>query len=114
MSADTSFAGDDWRSGSPVFRGSSFRQNLEVVDRLKQFAADSLHCTVAQLAVAWTLANPAVDVAIVGARHPAHIQESLAAAELGLSEADLEQINRIMVGSAAVGGPSPEAMPSAE
>ncbi len=114
MGADTSFAEEDWRSASPVFRGSSFRRNLEVVDELTRFAADSLDCTVAQLAIAWTLANPAVDVAIVGARHPAHIQDSLAAAELRLSEADLEQIDRIMAGSKPVGGPSPEAMPSAE
>ncbi len=112
MHADTSFADDDWRSGSPAFQGSAFGRNLEVVDRLKRFAAEQLGCSVAQLAVAWTLANPAVHVAIVGARHPQHIEESLAAAELSLGEADLEQIDRIMAGSVATGGPTPEAMPS--
>jgi aryl-alcohol dehydrogenase-like predicted oxidoreductase len=114
MDAATSFADDDWRKGSPVFQGSDFRRNLEVVDQLKRFAADELGCSVAQLAVAWTLANPAVDVAIVGARHPDHIEDTLAAAELSLSEVDLEQIDRIMAGSVAVGGPFPEAMPSSE
>jgi aryl-alcohol dehydrogenase-like predicted oxidoreductase len=114
MHAESSFADEDWRSASPVFHGSAFARNLEVVDELNRFAGDSLGCTVAQLAIAWTLANPAVDVAIVGARHPIHIQESLAAAELSLSEGDLQQINKIMAGSAPVGGPSPEAMPSAE
>jgi aryl-alcohol dehydrogenase-like predicted oxidoreductase len=112
MDAATSFAAGDWRGGSPVFQGDSFRRNLEVVDQLKRFAADELGCSVAQLAVAWTLANPAVDVAIVGARHPAHIKDTLAAAELSLSEAALAQIDRIMAGSVAVGGPFPEAMPS--
>lgn len=114
MGPNTSFADEDWRSGSPVFRGSSFRQNLEVVDALQRLATDSLGCTVAQLAIAWALANPAVDVAIVGARHPTHIQDSIEAAELSLSEDDLEQIDRIVAGSVPVGGPSPEAMPSAE
>jgi aryl-alcohol dehydrogenase-like predicted oxidoreductase len=114
MAADASFVDDDWRSASSVFRGSDFRRNLGVVDDLQQFAVDSLGCTVAQLAIAWTLANPAVDVAIVGARHPAHIQDSLAAAELSLSDGDLEQIDRIIAGAVPVGGPSPEAMPSAE
>jgi len=114
MHVDTAFAVDDWRSASPVFRGDTFRRNLEVVDRLKRFAADEFGCSVAQLAVAWTLANPAVNVAIVGARHPNHIEASVAAAELSLGEADLEQIDRIMAGSVAIGGPSPEAMPSAE
>ena len=108
MDANTSFADDDWRSGSPVFSGDSFRRNLEIVDRLKRFATEEVGCSVAQLAVAWTLAHPAVDVAIVGARHPNHIQDSLAAAELTLSEVDLEQIDRIMAGSAAVAGPFPE------
>jgi aryl-alcohol dehydrogenase-like predicted oxidoreductase len=114
MHADTSFAGDDWRSGSPAFQGKAFRRNLEVVDQLRRFAADELGCSVAQLAVAWTLANPAVNVAIVGARHPNHIEDSLAAAELSQGEAELEQIDRIMADAIPIGGPSPEAMPSAE
>ena len=114
MRPDTSFAADDWRSGSPAFQGNAFSQNLEVVDRLKRFAAEELGCSVAQLAVAWTLANPAVNVAIVGARHPKHIQDSLAGAELSLSQAHLEQVDGIMAGSLPIGGPSPEAMPSGE
>ena len=114
MHADALFADDDWRSGSPAFRGTAFSRNLEVVDRLKRFAAEQLGCSVAQLAVAWTLANPAVNVAIVGARHPSHIEDSLAAADLSLGETELEQIERIMGDSVAIGGPSPEAMPSAE
>jgi aryl-alcohol dehydrogenase-like predicted oxidoreductase len=113
MHARTKFAEDDWRSGSPAFQGKGFAQNLEVVDQLKRFATEELWCSVAQLAVAWTLANPAVSAAIVGARHPQHIEDSLAAAELSLSEADLEEVDRIMAGSVAIGGPAPEAMPSA-
>jgi aryl-alcohol dehydrogenase-like predicted oxidoreductase len=113
MHAGAAFADDDWRSGSPAFQGNAFSRNLEVVDQLRRFATDELGCSVAQLAVAWTLANPAVNVAIVGARHPNHIEDSLAAAGLHLSGADLEQIDRIMAGSVPIGGPAPEAMPSA-
>jgi aryl-alcohol dehydrogenase-like predicted oxidoreductase len=111
MRADASFADDDWRSASPAFLGNAFTRNLEVVDQLRRFAAQELGCSVAQLALAWTLANPAVNVAIVGARHPDHIEDSVAAAALSLSTAELEQIDRIMAGSVAIGGPSPEAMP---
>jgi aryl-alcohol dehydrogenase-like predicted oxidoreductase len=114
MNAEVSFEPDDWRSGSPVFQGEAFRRNLAVVDELKGFAAEQLGCSVAQLAVAWTLANPAVHVAIVGARHPNHIQDSVAAAALSLSADDLDQIDRIMGRAEAVGGPAPEAMPSSE
>ena len=108
MDEHTTFAADDWRSHSPVFKGETFRRNLEAVGELQRFAADELGTSVSQLAIAWTLANPAVQVAIVGARSPRHIEESVAAAELRLSEADLEQVDRIMAGSVAVAGPFPE------
>jgi aryl-alcohol dehydrogenase-like predicted oxidoreductase len=108
MDEHTTFAADDWRSQSSVFEGEAFRRNLETVRELERFAADELGTSVAQLAVAWTLANPAVHVAIVGARSPRHIEESVGAAELRLGEGDLEQIDRIMAGSVAVAGPFPE------
>jgi aryl-alcohol dehydrogenase-like predicted oxidoreductase len=108
MDEHTTFAADDWRSGSAVFQGEAFRRNLEIVSELERFAADELGTSVAQLAVAWTLANPAVHAAIVGARSPRHIEEAVAATELRLSELDLERIDRIMAGSAAIAGPFPE------
>ena len=72
----TRFAPGDWRSKSPAFHGDTFLRNLRAVDRLRQLATGELGVTLAQLAVAWTLANPAVHVAIVGTRDPAHIDES--------------------------------------
>jgi aryl-alcohol dehydrogenase-like predicted oxidoreductase len=107
MTPDQEFAEDDWRSQSDLFQGENFRRNLEVVEELKRFAEETNH-TVAQLAVAWTLANPAVDVAIVGARRPEHIEGTTPAAELDLSEDDLREINNIMQGAVMVGGTSPE------
>jgi aryl-alcohol dehydrogenase-like predicted oxidoreductase len=108
MDEHTTFEADDWRSQSPVFDGEAFRRNLATVTELERFAADELGTSVAQLAVAWTLANPAVHVAIVGARSPKHIEESVAAAQLRLSEGDLERIDRIIAGSVAIAGPFPE------
>ncbi len=111
MDENTTFAPDDWRSGAPFFKGDAFRQNLEVVSQLERFAQERFDVSVSRLAIAWTLANPAVQVAIVGARHPDHIEDSVAAAELDLSKDDLEQIDRITAGSVAMGGPHPEMMP---
>jgi aryl-alcohol dehydrogenase-like predicted oxidoreductase len=111
MDENTTFAPDDWRSGAPFFKGDAFRRNIEVVRELKWFASDELGVSVSRLAIAWTLANPDVDVAIVGARSPRHIEDSIAAAELTMSEADLEQIDRIMADSVAMTGPHPEMMP---
>ncbi|MDX6607119.1 MAG: hypothetical protein QOD14_1659 [Solirubrobacterales bacterium] len=108
MNEHTSFPAGDWRTQSSVFEGEAFRRNLGTVKELEGFASDELGITVAQLAVAWTLANPAVHVAIVGARSPGHIQESIAAAEVRLSDVQLEQIDRIMADSVSVVGPFPE------
>ena len=111
MDENTSFADDDWRSGAPFFKGEEFRRNLGIVRELERFASDQLGVSVSRLAIAWTLANPAGQAAIVGARHPGHIEDSVAAAELSLSESDLEQIDRIMERSAPMTGPHPEMMP---
>ena len=109
LSAHTAFADDDWRSKSTVFTGDTYRRNLATVRALEKFAADR-GITVSQLAIAWTLSNPAVHVAIVGTRHASHVDDSLAAAEVSLSDADLGEIDTIMASATPVAGPSPEGM----
>jgi len=56
------------------------------------------------------LINPAIQVAIVGARTPAHLAESPGALDLTLSPADLAEIDRVMAAAVPVGGPTPEGM----
>jgi aryl-alcohol dehydrogenase-like predicted oxidoreductase len=110
MDEGTMFAADDWRSHSPLFEGETFERNLRTVGELERFAHDRGH-TVSQLAIAWTLANPAVGVAIVGSRHASHIADSVGALELNLSPEEMVEIDELMSGAVAVAGPSPEAMP---
>lgn len=105
----TAFGPGDWRSHSPAFTGTGYARNLQVVAELRAFASRR-DATIAQLAVAWVLAHPAVQVAIVGARTPAHLAESLGAADLSLSQADLAEIDRIMAAAVPFGGPNPEGM----
>jgi aryl-alcohol dehydrogenase-like predicted oxidoreductase len=105
----TTFPADDWRAGSPDFTGPAFRRNLDVVDELRRLA-ERRGATVGQLAVAWVLANPAVQVAIVGARSPQHLDESLGALDLALDPNDLAEIDRVMAGAVPVRGPAPEGM----
>jgi hypothetical protein len=105
----TRFPASDWRSHSPAFTGHGFRRNLEVVAVLGRFAA-ARGATVGQVAVAWVLANPAVQVAIVGSRTPAHLRESLGALDLTLSHSELAEIDSIMSAAVPVGGPRPEGM----
>jgi hypothetical protein len=108
MTEDTRFPADDWRSASPVFKGDAFRRNLEVVRRLESFARAELGCSVSQLAVAWTLSHPAVQVAIVGSRRSDHIEEAVGAADLKLEGEVLARIDEIMSSAQPVAGPTPE------
>jgi aryl-alcohol dehydrogenase-like predicted oxidoreductase len=109
---DSRFAPDDWRASSAVFRGEAYRQNLAVVDQLGQLASD-LDMSLSQLAIAWVLSNPAVDVAIVGTRDPGHVDDAVGASDLELDAATLERIEQIVSGAEPIDGPSPETMPEA-
>jgi aryl-alcohol dehydrogenase-like predicted oxidoreductase len=103
----TTFHQADWRSRSSAFTGEGFRRNLAVVERLKEFAAHR-NMTVAQLAIAWTLAHPAVDVAIVGCRTAEQVDGMAAAADLALDDHDLAEIERLSADRLEIGGASPE------
>ena len=109
MTASTSFASDDWRSSSSDFTGETFRRNLRVVERLREFAAQR-SLTLPTLAVAWTLSHPAVDVALVGARRATQLDGTVAASDTRLSPQDREALERILSEAAPVTGPSPEGM----
>ncbi len=94
-------AADDWRHRSPYFQEPDLARNLAFVERLRPTAARKGK-TVGQLAVAWTLMNPAVTSAIAGARNPAQVDQNsgamgwrLSEEEMGEIEAALAQIERI-------------------
>jgi aryl-alcohol dehydrogenase-like predicted oxidoreductase len=109
MDEQTTFAAGDWRRQSPLFQGETFRRNLRIVRELERWAVERGH-TVSQLAIAWTLAHPAVDVAIVGARRASHIADSVGAVDVELTGDDLAQLDQIMAGAVTVAGPSPESV----
>ena len=101
FSEDTTFEPADWRAngvafGQPILRDDNFRHNVRLVNRLRDEVARPKGLTVAQLALAWVVRNPAVTTAMVGARVPAEIEENVGAANVQLSEADVAQIESIM------------------
>ncbi len=96
---ETKFVDWDWRSGGkafglPLFEGEHFLAELRVVDRLKAFAADHGR-SVAQLAIAWLLGNPAVTVGLVGMRNERELAENVAAADWRLTDDDRQAIDQI-------------------
>ena len=92
-----------------MFQGETYARNLRVVAELGALAAE-LGFTLPQLAIGWTLANPAVRVAIVGTRDRDHVDEALAASAMALDEEVMQRIDALMVDAVPVAGPSPEGM----
>ena len=96
---------DDWRRSHVDFVEPQLGRSLALVDRLRP-VADRLGCTLPELAVAWTLAWPGVDVAIVGARTAEQVDGWVGAASLALEDKDLEEIARAVEETGAGAGPA--------
>jgi aryl-alcohol dehydrogenase-like predicted oxidoreductase len=109
MTPQATFAPDDWRSKNPIFQGELFQRNLAVVEHLKRLA-EQTGMSVAQLAIAWGLAQPGIDVAIVGARVPEQLAQTAQAGDIHLTQDILQEIERMMREAVPIGGPAPEGM----
>ena len=97
--ARTTFEGRDWRSrgglfNMPLFTPENFPRNLKVVDALKKLA-QAQGKEIYHLALAWVLANPAVSVALVGARRPEEVEANMGAVGWALTEGDRREIDGI-------------------
>jgi aryl-alcohol dehydrogenase-like predicted oxidoreductase len=95
--------------------GSRFMSELLVDDlliRVQQLKpiAEEAGLTLAQLAVAWTLQNPAVSAAIIGATRPDQVRENVRASGVRLEESVLRRIDEIL-GDAVVTDPAETASP---
>jgi aryl-alcohol dehydrogenase-like predicted oxidoreductase len=98
-------------------RGSGFVRSYLTDDILAKVqllrpVAEEAGLTMAQLAVAWTLQNPAVSAAIVGATRPEQVRENAAAAGVQLDPEVLKQIDAVL-GDQIVTDPAYTASPRA-
>lgn len=83
---------DDWRKSSPKFKEPKLTRGLDIAKAL-QAVADQHLCTVAEAAIAWTLKHPAITAAIVGLRRPEQVQGVIRAAEIELTEPEMESLS---------------------
>jgi aryl-alcohol dehydrogenase-like predicted oxidoreductase len=86
---------DDHRRGDSRFQEPELSANLELVEGLRGIV-EKRGRTVGQLAIAWILRRPEVTAAIVGARHPYQIEETVAAGDWVLSRGDLAAIDKLL------------------
>jgi len=90
----TEYGPTDFRQRIPYWAPENFDANVAIVDELTKLA-DSKGATLAQLSIAWLLAQKDYIVPIPGSRNPKRVAQNIAAAELELSAADLERIAQI-------------------
>ena len=64
----------------------------EPVVNAVQRIAEARDVTMAQVALAWVLTNPAVSAPIVGATKPHHLPEAVAALEINLSDGEISAL----------------------
>ena len=92
----------DFRSHSPRFQGDNLRHNLGLVEQLRELAA-AHGVSVAQLAIAWVLAQGGDIVPLVGARTRARLAEAIGALDVRLSQDELAAIERAVPKGAVAG-----------
>jgi aryl-alcohol dehydrogenase-like predicted oxidoreductase len=93
---------NDHRLRFPRFQGDNFRRNLELVDRLQE-VAEAKGYSLAQLAMAWVLAQGDDIVPIAGTKHRSYLEENVGALDVELTAEDLERLNQIAPPGAAAG-----------
>jgi aryl-alcohol dehydrogenase-like predicted oxidoreductase len=99
---------DDMRLRRPEFAEPWLSRNLALVERLRAIAHE-LGCSVAELAIAWALAQDGVTGAIVGARQPGQVDAWIGAGRLKLSQELLRAIDHAIAETGA--GPNEPAAP---
>jgi len=82
---------DDWRKRNDEFQEPKLTQNLQLVERLRKVGARR-GLTPGQVAIAWTLRNPVMTGAIVGARNAKQVEEMMGAPDFRLSEVEIAEI----------------------
>ena len=109
MTIGTRFADDDWRGGGvpvpvplyeQIFAPGTFERHLARVDALDP-VAERNGMTLAQLALAWVVAQPGVTAAIAGSRSPARVGENAAAGSIEFTRAQLEEVDAALAGAAS-------------
>ncbi len=89
------FPKDDWRKHNPNFQEPLLSRNLRLVEILRAIGKRH-NATPGEVAIAWTLRNPAVTGAIVGVRSPQQVSGIAGAPDIKLSHEDMLEIEQVL------------------
>ncbi|MGQ9915256.1 MAG: aldo/keto reductase [Thermogutta sp.] len=90
---DRTFSPGEYRNMIPWFKPENRRRVLEMLEGWRDLC-HAYSCTLGQLVLGWTIAQPGITVALVGARKAAHAAENAGAGELRLDQATLARMRR--------------------
>lgn len=85
------FADGDHRAGLPFFTDENLRRTNAFLDKLKPLA-DEKNVTIGQLVIRWTVEQPGITIALVGARNAGQSIQNARAMEVKLNAGELEWI----------------------
>mgnify|MGYP003585153938 FL=1 len=91
ITAETTFASNDFRNTVPRFNAENRAANMALVDLLNNIAAEK-EATPAQIALAWLLAQKPWIVPIPGTTKPERFSENIGAVDVQLTAEDLRMI----------------------
>ena len=80
------------RKAINAMTGKLTARNLDIAD-VAVGIAQEIGCTPAQLAVAWTLKNPAVCSPVIGVRTPAQLEDNLGALDVAISDEQMARLD---------------------
>jgi aryl-alcohol dehydrogenase-like predicted oxidoreductase len=86
-----SLPASDWRSRDLEFKEPRLSKNLALVERLRKIGQRQGR-PPGQVAIAWTLRNPAVTGAIVGARNAKQVEGNVGATDLCLTDDEIAEV----------------------
>jgi aryl-alcohol dehydrogenase-like predicted oxidoreductase len=93
---------DDFRRHNPRFEGENFERNLDLVTRVQEIAAEK-DATPGQLALAWVLAQGDDVAPIPGTKRIAYLEENVGAADVELTQEDLDALEKAVPAGAVQG-----------
>ncbi|HEY4978638.1 MAG TPA: aldo/keto reductase [Candidatus Acidoferrum sp.] len=82
---------DDFRSRNPEYKEPKLSQNLALVEKLKEIGVRHGR-SAGEVAIAWTLRNPAITAAIVGSRSAKQAEGVMGTGEFRLNDAEIAKI----------------------
>lgn len=93
ITSDYTFNEGDHRPNSRYFKEPNLSRTNEFLQKIKPIA-DGHDVTLGQLVINWTLQQPGITAALVGARNDQQVEQNSKALEFTISDEEMQTINR--------------------